>query len=241
MRNLGFEYRGKGESQAWRDKWDLAIVAGSALPALLWGVAFANIVAGVPIDADKEFTGSLFTLLNPVGLLGGLTTVGLFLTHGAMYLALKTDGPIRAQARRIAWKAGLVTAVVAVVFLASINVLSGTAVSWALSALAAVALLGALWAVRSGREGWSFLGTAITIALAVAALFVALFPDVMPSSTDPAFSLTIDNAASSTTTLRIMTVAALVFTPIVVAYQGWTYWVFRKRLATKHIPVAAHY
>ncbi len=93
VRNLGFEYRGKGESQAWRDKWDLAIVVGSFVPALLWGVAFANIVVGVPIDASMEFTGNLLTLLNPVGLLGGLTTLGLFLTHGAVYLALKADGP----------------------------------------------------------------------------------------------------------------------------------------------------
>ncbi len=241
VRNLGFEYRGKGESQAWRDKWDLAIVVGSFVPALLWGVAFANIVVGVPIDASMEFTGNLLTLLNPVGLLGGLTTLGLFLTHGAVYLALKTDGPIRAEARALAWKIGLVTAALAVAFLATVNVLTGNGASWALSGLAAVALVGGLLGVRARREGWSFIATALTIALAVAALFVALFPDVMPSSTNPAFSLTIHNASSSSTTLSIMTVAALVFTPIVLLYQGWTYWVFRKRLAVKHIPAASHY
>ncbi len=241
VRNLGFEYRGKGESQAWRDKWDLAIVVGSFVPALLWGVAFANIVVGVPIDASMEFTGNLLTLLNPVGLLGGLTTLGLFLTHGAVYLALKTDGPIRAEARALAWKVGLVTAGLAVAFLATVNILTGSGASWALSGLAAVALVGGLLAVRAGREGWSFIATALTIALAVAALFVALFPDVMPSSTNPAFSLTIHNASSSPTTLSIMTIAALVFTPIVLLYQGWTYWVFRKRLAVKHIPAASHY
>lgn len=241
VRNLGFEYRGKGESEAWRRGWDAAIVTGSFLPALLWGVAFGNIVAGVPIDANMEYTGSVFTLLNPVGLLGGLTTLGLFLTHGATYLALKTDGPIRAEARELAWRTGLATAVVAVVFLATINTLTGNPVSWALSGVAAAALLAGMAAVRAGREGWSFLGTAVTIAVAVAALFVALFPDVMPSSTDPAYSLTIHNAASSQTTLTIMTWAAAIFTPIVLGYQGWTYWIFRKRLSTKHIPVASHY
>ncbi|MBK7722097.1 MAG: cytochrome d ubiquinol oxidase subunit II [Austwickia sp.] len=240
VRNLGFEYRGKGDSDAWRRGWDLAIVIGSIVPALLWGVAFANIVNGVPLDANMEYTGNLFTLLNPLALLGGLTTLGLFLTHGAIYLALKTDGDIRTDARAIALRTGLATAVVAVVFLGWTMARTGNAASWALAGLAAVALVAAVAMIRAGREGWAFIGTAATIALAVWALFVALFPDVMPA-TDPQFSLTAAKAASTELTLKIMTGAALVFTPIVLAYQGWSYWVFRQRLSTSHIPAAAHY
>lgn len=240
VRNVGLDYRGKGSSPQWRARWDLAIIVGSFVPALLWGVAFANIVAGVPIDANREFTGNLFTLLNPLALLGGLTTLGLFLTHGAMYLVLKTEGDLRADARAMAWKAGLVTAALAVAFLAWINVSTGTALSWACSGLAALALVGGLLAIQAGREGWAFTGTFLAIAFAVWALFGALFPDVMPSTTDPAYSLTAVNAASSELTLKIMTGAALVFTPIVLAYQGWTYWVFRRRIGVRHIPAHAY-
>ena len=246
VRNLGFEYRGKRDSDAWRAGWDKAIIVGSFVPALLWGVAFANIVNGVPLAPAPgnaapyvEFTGNLFTLLGPIGLLGGLTTLGLFLTHGAMYIALKTVGDIRHDAEAFAWKSGLVTAVLAIAFLVWTNVNTGSPASWVLSILAAVALVAALAANRSGRDGFAFAGTFATIALAVWALFAALFPDVMPSSIDPAYSLTAANAASSQLTLQIMTVAALVFTPVVLAYQGWTYWVFRRRIGTQHIPVAA--
>ncbi|WP_068434315.1 cytochrome d ubiquinol oxidase subunit II [Piscicoccus intestinalis] len=247
VRNLGFEYRHKRDEAHWKQRWDLAIIIGSFLPALLWGVAFANIVNGVPLeplpgatapyDAAPyvEYTGTLFTLLNPLALLGGLTTLGLFLTHGAMYLALKTEGDIRADARAFAWKSGLVTAVVAIVFLVWTNLNTGNALSWVLSVLAAATLVVGLLAVRAGREGVAFTGTFVTIALAVWALFAALFPDVMPSSIDPAYNLTAANAASSTLTLQIMTAAALLFTPIVLAYQGWTYWVFRKRIGTHHL------
>ena len=246
VRNLGFEYRGKRDSDAWRAGWDKAIIIGSFLPALLLGVAFANIVNGVPLAPNPgneapyvEYTGTLFTLLGPIGLLGGLTTLGLFLTHGAMYIALKTVGDIRHDAEAFAWKSGLVTAVLAIAFLVWTNVNTGNAGSWILSVLAAVALVAALAANRIRRDGFAFVGTFLTIALAVWALFAALFPDVMPSSTDPAYSLTAANAASSHLTLQIMTVAALVFTPVVLAYQGWTYWVFRRRIGTQHIPVAA--
>ena len=236
IRGVAFEFRGKRADAAWRLRWDAAIVIGSLLPAILWGVAFANIVAGVPIDAKHEFTGDLFTLLNPFGLLGGLTTLGLFVTHGAVFLALKTTGELRARANRMAAIAGLVTAVVAVVFLAWTQQQRGDTGSLVVSVLAAVALVGALVANRLGREGWAFIGTAVTIALAVVALFAALFPDVMPSSTDAAFSLTTTNASSTEYTLQIMTVVAVIFTPLVLLYQGWTYWVFRRRVAVEQLP-----
>jgi cytochrome d ubiquinol oxidase subunit II len=242
VRNLAFEYRGKRDDATWRERWDLAAIIGSAVPAVLWGVAFANIVAGVPINADKEFTGNLFTLLNPYGLLGGVTTALLFLTHGAVFIALKTDGDIRHRARALSVKLGLATAAVAVVFMVWTQVKTGNLGSAVLFVLAAVTLLAALFMALRGREGWAFSATFVTIALAVAGLFWALFPDVMPSSTDPAYSLTAGvqavgvNASSTNYTLTVMTVVAVIFTPIVLLYQGWTYWVFRKRISVDHIP-----
>ncbi|GAB3879980.1 cytochrome d ubiquinol oxidase subunit II [Terrabacter terrigena] len=236
LRNLGFEYRHKRPEASWKARWDLAIFWGSVVPAFLWGVALTNIVRGVPIDASKEFTGSVLTLLNPAGLLGGVVFVALFLTHGAIFVALKTEGRIRLEARAIAERVGAVAAVLALALLLWLGFSDGKAASWATTAVAAVALIGGLAANRAGREGWAFLGTAGTIALAVATYFLVLFPNVMPSSTNPAWSLTVDNASSTDYTLKVMTVVALVFTPVVVLYQGWTYWVFRKRLGTKHIP-----
>ena len=236
VRGLSFEYRHKRDDDTWRGRWDLALIIGSAVPALLWGVAFANIVAGVPIDADKEFTGSLLTLLNPFGLLGGLVTLTLFAAHGAMFVALKTDGEIRHRARDLAVRIGAVAAVLSVVFLAWTQAKTGTTLSAVVFVVAALALVGGLLAARAGREGWAFTGTFLTIGLAVAGLFVALFPDVMPSTTDPAFSLTTTNAAATAYTLKVMTWVAVVFTPIVLGYQAWTYWVFRKRISVRHIP-----
>ena len=236
VRNLGFEYRHKRDGLVWKRRWDLAIVVGAVVPAVLWGVAFTNIVRGVPIDADKEFVGNLWTLLNPMALLGGLVTLSLFLTHGALFVALKTAGPIRADARRLAGRIGFVAAALAVVYLLVIGFQQGDAASWVTTVVAAVALLGALFANTRDREGWAFVGTFVCIAFAVATLFLALFPDVMPSTIDPAYSLTTTNASSTDYTLRIMTIVALVFTPIVLLYQGWTYWVFRKRIAVHHIP-----
>lgn len=238
VRNLAFEYRAKKDDDTWRRNWDLSLIIGSYLPAVLWGVAFANIVAGVPIDADKEFTGNLFTLLNPFGLLGGVVTMLLFATHGAMFIALKTDGDIRHRARALSVKLGLAAAVAAVVFLVWAQLDAGSLSSGIAFVLAALALVSAIAAAWKGREGWAFTGTFATIALAVAGLFLALFPDVMPSTTDAAFSLTTENAAATGYTLTVMTWVAVIFTPFVLAYQAWTYWVFRKRIATHHIPPA---
>jgi cytochrome d ubiquinol oxidase subunit II len=236
VRGLAFEYRHKRDEEHWKARWDLALIIGSFVPALLWGVAFANIVRGVPIDADKEFTGNLFTLLNPFGLLGGLVTLTLFLTHGAMFVALKTDGEIRARARALSVRLGVVAAVVAVVFLVWAQIETGTVGSAILFVLAAAALLAGTYAAHLGREGWGFVGTFATIGLAVAGLFVGLFPDVMPTTLDNGVSLTTTNASATDYTLTVMTWVAVIFTPIVLGYQAWTYWVFRKRIGTHHIP-----
>lgn len=231
VRGVAIEYRNKRPGLAWRTRWDWAIAIGSFVPAVLWGVAFGNIVQGVPIDADKEFTGTFITLLNPYALVGGVTTLLLFVTHGAHFLALKTEGGVRDRANRVAGWVGLVAAAAAAVFLGWTLALRGNPAAVATTLLAAGALVGGILANRVRREGWAFLGTTVTIGLAVVTLFVALYPNVMPSSTDPAYSLTVTNASSTEYTLTIMTVVAVIFTPIVLVYQGWTYWVFRKRVS----------
>ncbi|MEV0973484.1 cytochrome d ubiquinol oxidase subunit II [Microtetraspora glauca] len=230
VRGVAFEFRAKHDSDRWRRGWDQAIFWGSLLPAVLWGVAFGNIVAGVPIDAQHEYTGNLLTLLNPYALLGGLVTLGLFLLHGAVFLSLKTDGDVRTRARALALRISPVVVAVAAVFLVITQLTHGKPITWVTTALAAVALVAGVGAAFRGREGWAFAGTAVTIVLATATLFLDLWPNVMPSSTSALYSLTVTNAASSPYTLTVMTWVAAIFTPVVLAYQGWTYWVFRKRL-----------
>lgn len=242
-RGVSFEYRHQRDSLRWKRSFDRMIVAGSALPAFLWGVAFANIVQGVPLDADHEYAGTVLTLLNPYGILGGLTTLLLFFTHGVYFVALKTDGQVRADARRLAGRAGLVTIALAAVFLGWTVARSTQAPLFlgvvALSGVAALALIGSWVANSRDREGTAFALGAVTIVSAVAALFFALFPNVMPSTLDGGASLTIDNASSTDYTLTIMSWAALIFLPLILAYQSWTYWVFRKRVTRARIEKAA--
>ncbi|MEV4944512.1 cytochrome d ubiquinol oxidase subunit II [Streptomyces sp. NPDC053755] len=240
VRGVAFEYRVKRPEENWQRNWEHAIFWTSLIPAVLWGVAFGNIVRGVKIDAQKEYVGTLGDLLNPYALLGGLVTLGLFTFHGAVFAALKTVGDIRVRARALALKLGLATAVLAVSFLAWTQADKGDTGSLAAMIVAVVALVGAIGAIKAGREGWSFALSGVTIAAAVAMLFLTLFPNVMPSSLDPAWSLTVTNASSSPYTLKIMTWCAAVATPLVMLYQGWTYWVFRKRIGTQHIADTAH-
>ena len=235
IRGVAFEFRSKHDHPSWRRTWDLAIVVGSAIPAVLWGVAFANIVRGVPIDADFEYTGTFFTLLNPYALLGGLTTLLLFTLHGAVYLTLKTDGDVRVRSRKVAMNLALPAAFSLVVFLmwTFVNALDSddTGVVPGVVPVAAMALAFVVgWLLETRQEGWAFIVSGAVIALTVTTLFLNLYPRVMPSSTDPEFSLTVFNASSTSTTLTLMTVVALIFTPIVLIYQSWSYYVFRHRI-----------
>src|SRR5579859_426806 len=231
VRGVCFEFRSKVDSPRWRAGWDRALFAGSVLPALLWGVAFANIVRGVPLNAAHVYTGNLLTLLNWYGLLGGLVTLSLFTLHGAIFLGLRTTGELRQRARRAATGTALAAVPLAAIFLAVTQVSHGKPATDVTAAVAAVALIGGAAAALHGREGWAFTGTALTLVLAVATLFGDLWPNVLPSSTSAAYSLTVANASSAHYTLVVMSWVALVFTPVVLLYQGWTYWVFRKRLA----------
>ena len=245
VRGVAFEYRGKGHTiganvERWKATFDWMIVIGSALPALLWGVAFANIVQGVPLNADHVYTGTIFTLLNPYGLLGGLVTLTLFWTHGLVFITLKTEGDIKERARALATKVGAGATLLAATFLVWTLVANFSVLGFILSALAAVSLIAGLVANYLKREGIAFSLLVLTIITAVGSLFAALFPNVFPSSTDPAFSLTIENASSSQYTLTVMTWVAVFMIPLVLIYQGWTYWVFRNRVSRKSIPIGSH-
>ncbi|MFB7086249.1 cytochrome d ubiquinol oxidase subunit II [Streptomyces sp. NPDC056296] len=240
VRGVAFEYRVKRPEERWQRNWETAIFWTSLIPAFLWGVAFGNIVHGVKIDRDLEYVGSVWDLLNPYALLGGLVTLALFTFHGTVFTALKTVGEIRERARTLATRVGLVTAVLALAFLVWTQVDSGDGKSLVALVVAVAALVVALMANQAGREGWSFALSGVTIVAAVAMLFLTLFPNVMPSTLNADWSLTVTNASSSPYTLKIMTWLAAVATPVVLLYQGWTYWVFRKRIGTQHIAEPAH-
>ncbi len=241
IRGVAFEYRSKYGDLKWRARWDLAIVVGSFLPALLWGVAFANLVRGVELEQLSSggfiYVGGFWALLNPFSLLGGLVTLTLFLTHGAIFISLKTDGELRYRARALAIRLGLVATVLAVVFLLWAQIAySSNTWTWAPVLIAAVSWLGGLAAMYKGREGWAFTFSAFTLAMAVTSVIGFMYPNVMPNIDRSEIGLTIANASSTEGTLKIMTIVALVMTPIVLAYQAWTYWIFRKRLTASMIP-----
>jgi cytochrome d ubiquinol oxidase subunit II len=238
IRGVSFEFRAKRSGERWQANWEHAIFWTSLLPAFLWGVAFGNIVRGVKIDANKEYVGNLLDLLNPYAILGGLVTLSLFTFHGAVFTALKTVGGIRLRARRLATVLGLVTAVLALGFLIWTQSGRGDSTSLVAMIIAVVALVGAIVLNMTGREGWSFTLSGVTVVAVVGMLFLTLFPDVMPSSLNERWSLTVDNASSTPLTLTIMTWCAGISLPLVVVYQSWTYWVFRKRIGTHHISEA---
>jgi cytochrome d ubiquinol oxidase subunit II len=236
VRGVGFEFRGKRESRNWRTFWDWMIFTGSLVPALLWGVTVGNLLQGFAIQQDMNYYGGLVPLLNPYALLGGLVFVALFIMHGANFLTRKTTGVILERVRGVtflAWIAAtaLTVAFVAWTFFAS-DILSGLK-GLIPAILAALTLLVTGWFIRSGKTGWAFVTGSLTIVFATVMVFAGLYPRILISSLDPAFSLTITNASSSPYTLKIMTIVAAILVPIVLVYQGWTYWVFRKRVEAK--------
>ncbi|GAA4659977.1 cytochrome d ubiquinol oxidase subunit II [Gordonia humi] len=238
VRVVAIEWRGKINDPRWRAWCDVGIGLGSWLPAILWGVAFANVVRGIPIDAEHQYTGGFFNLLNPYALLGGLTTVLCFITHGAVFIALKSHGAVRDDAQTVAWRLAIPTAAVAAGFLLWTQFAYGKGWTWTLVAIAAVAAVVMVIGAYLRREGIAFAATCIAIAATVGLLFAVLFPNVLPSLTDSAYDLTVANTSSSHYTLVVMTWAAGIMTPVVLLYQGWTYWVFRQRLTIDRIPEA---
>jgi cytochrome d ubiquinol oxidase subunit II len=227
-RGVSFEFRDKRDSARWRRSWALATTGGSLLAPLLIGMALGNLLAGVPIGTDQEYAGTVADLLNGYALFCGLTVVLLCLLHGASFLALKTSGELRDRALR----AGRLLAPVTAAAVAGFALWTGaTAGGWsAFLVVAVLAALGAAWQVGRGLDGVAFAATSLTMAAVVVSIFVALYPRVMVSSLGSASDLTVSNTASSPYTLKVMTVAAAVLFPVVLAYQAWTYYVFRSRV-----------
>lgn len=236
-RIVAIEWRGKIDDPKWRSWCDIGIAVGSWLPAILWGVAFAILVQGLPVGPDKNVVGlSIADVLNPYTLLGGLATCALFGFHGAVFLALKTGGAVRTDAVRIARVLSIPATLLVVGFGLWTQLAYGKSWTWVVLTVAVLAQLAAVAAAGGVREGWAFVCTTVVVAAVVVLLFGSLYPNLVPSTIDPAYSITIYNGSSSPYTLKVMTWAALIFTPLVLVYQAWTYWVFRKRIFAESIP-----
>ena len=240
LRIVAIEWRGKIDDPAWRTWADRGIAAGSWVPAVLWGVAFASLLRGLPVDADHHIDLSFGDVLNPYTLLGGLATAGLFAFHGAVFIMLKTTGVVRTDAIRFSTRLVVPVTLAVAGFGLWTQLAHGKDWTWLVLGVALVAQLAAgmlVWG--KGGDGWAFSCTAIVVAAVVVLLFGSLFPNLVPSTLNPDWSLTIYNASSTPYTLRIMTWAGLIFAPLVIAYQAWTYWVFRKRISADAIPAPA--
>lgn len=239
VRIVAIEYRSKMPNPLWRKVWDILLCVSSALPALLWGVAVTNLVTGVPIDAQMEYAGTFWNLVGPFDILGGVVFLLLFCYHGLLYILLKTDDQaLRVRCNRyakiffIGMLATLLAWLVCAFFLSN---MFQSIIALILTAVAAVGLLVSIFAHLKGRQGIAFAGTGVGIVTFTFAVFAGMYPNVMISTLDPAWSLTIYNASSSPYTLKVMTIVAVIFVPIVLAYQIWAYWVFRKRLTTEDV------
>lgn len=236
-RICAIEWRGKIDDPQWRSWADAGIAVGSWVPAVLWGMVLAALVRGLPVGADKQIELTVGDLLNPYVLLGGATTASVFAFHGAVFVALKTEGAVHDDAVRFAARLAIPATVAVVTFGLWTQLAYGADWTWLALGVAAVAQLSAVMTVWGrGGDGWAFGCTATTVAAVVVLLFGSLYPDVIPSTLNPEWSLTVANASSSAYTLRIMSWAALVFLPLVIGYQGWTYWVFRQRISAARIP-----
>jgi len=230
-RAVAFKYRTRSDTERWRSAWTWAIAACSALPALLFGVAFAGIYRGIPVNGQMEFTGDFANLIHPYALLGGVCTLSLSLLQGAAFLSYRTTGGVRERSGRLSvWLAWATTGVVLMFVLATEwGVNRGIIPNWTATATIFLAATAAFLAYR-GKESWTFLASSVTIVFFFISYFAQLYPDVLVSSTKPEWSLTIYNASSSHYTLVVMTVAALLGLPAVLFYQWWSYRVFRGRL-----------
>jgi cytochrome bd ubiquinol oxidase subunit II len=234
VRGVSFEYRDKSPAQRTRSAWSRLLVTGSLLAPLVIGIALGDLLHGLPIGADHEYTGSFWDLFQPYAIFVGVTLVALCVLHGATFITLKTTGDVRFRAGRLARRVAPLTALIVLAFVAWTHVQAGGGAFLNPAELLAALAVIAAWALASGRhEGWAFAATTIAIAVCIITLFVGLYPRVMVSSTNPAYSLTVHNSASTPYSLKVMTVVALVLLPIVLAYQAWTYYVFRRRISDK--------
>ncbi len=242
VRGVSFEFRNKVESRAWKKVWDTCMFLGSALPAILLGVAFANIFRGLPIDQNGVLHGNLFSLLNPYGWLGGALFLALFLVHGATWLAMRTEGDLHDRASAVANKLWYYMVAAVVVFL----IVSAFAthlydnylkhfVLFIVLIIAVITIIATKVSLASGNFGRAWVWSGITIISATFFGVIGLFPNMFPSIINPAYSLTAFNASSSPLTLKIMLIVALIFVPVVLAYQTWTYLMFRGKISKEEL------
>jgi cytochrome bd ubiquinol oxidase subunit II len=231
VRGVSFEYRGKGTSERWRDSWSWLLIIGSLLAPFLIGLALGDLLNGLPIGANHEYTGSFWDLFTAYGVFAGITLVALCLLQGAIFIGLKTTGDVRFRAGKTARRVAPVTALITLAFVGWTHVTAGGGGFLnPVEFLAMLAIIAAWALVSAHHEGWAFTANTVAIAIVIITLFVDLYPHVMVSSTNRAYSLTVYNSASPPYSLKVTTVAALVLLPFVLAYQAWTYYVFRRRI-----------
>jgi cytochrome bd ubiquinol oxidase subunit II len=242
LRGVSLEFRGQIESPGWKRLWDICLFLGSLLPAILFGAAFANIFRGIPFDQNGVYQGSLFTLLNPYGLLGGILFLLLFLVHGANWLAIKSDGDLQERAINTGKKLWPLLFIVAVVFLGATyystplyNNYFENPFLFLIILVTVLALLGIRFFLGSKSQWKAWFSSALTIIGATFFGVIGLYPNMFPSNMNPAYSLTAHNASSSPLTLKIMLVVALIFVPLVLAYQIWTYVFFKGKIAKEDL------
>ncbi len=238
VRGVAFEFRSKDEDPRWRKTWDWMIFTGSFVPSLLWGVALGNLLKGVPVDENMTYVGGFFDLLNPYTLIAGLASLSVFTLHGALFLELKSTGEIRERALSAAKAVGPAATVMTLLFVLATYSMTDAFTRLGVNPgvvpmMALGSLLAAGWLVHHGRPGWAFVMNCLVIVCSTITIFMSLYPRVLVSSLDPAWSLTIYNASSSHKTLTVMSFVALLFVPVVLLYQGWTYWVFRQRVTAE--------
>ena len=241
VRGVAFEYRGKRDAARWRGSWDVLLTAGSLLAPLLIGVALAGLLHGLPINSGQNYTGSFWDLLQPYALFTGITLVLVCALHGATFLCLKTTGDMRERSWQVARRVAPFTGAAVTGFIIWTHVTASTAFFLnVIELLAVLAVIAAVWLVYDHREGFAFAATTVTIASCILSLFVDLYPNVMVSSTNPAYNLTVHNTASNPYSLKVMTVVVIILLPVVLAYQTWTYYVFRRRVSRQEFqPPAA--
>ncbi len=238
FRAVSIEYRGKGDSDRWRTTWDWVMAGGSFVAAFGVGAMLSLTTTGLPLDANGDRVGGAFAWLNCHAVVGGFAVVGFALVHAGAFLALKTDGAVRQRARRFVVTFAPVLLVPIVIWVFAVLATDGNRYTWPLIAVAAIAASAAWLRMRAGHEGQAFAGMAIFLIAGAAAIFGSVYPVVLPSTLNPAWNLTIDSASSSPYTLKLMSIIAAFGVPLVLVYQGWTYWVFRQRISEHHIPDA---
>ncbi len=235
FRGVAFEFRSKHDKPAWRNFWDWSIFWGSLIPALLWGIALANFIRGIPVDGSMNYTGGLLNLVNPYALLCGITSLLIFTLHGAIFLALKTTALLQEKAMSFARKLWAPATLLCILFMAFTRTETDLFLHLGINpgiipVFSVLALVSVIFLLKKNAAGWAFAMTSVAIAFSTITIFMGLYPRLLVSSLNPAWNLTIYNSSASDYSLGLVSVVALIFIPVILIYQGWSYWVFRQRV-----------